>query len=56
MWKHQKDVAWGSVVLQERLNPGSPEGKVVFALKLFKASAVPDEGRKEKKIQRRTKI
>jgi hypothetical protein len=47
--KHQEDVAWGSVVLQERLNPGSPKGKVVFALKLFKASAVPDVGSKENK-------
>jgi len=38
------------VVLQERLNPRSPEGKAVFALNLFKASAAPDEGeeRKEK--------
>ena len=53
--KHQKDVAWGSVVLQEQLNPKMPEGMVIFALKLFKASAAPDEG-KEKKIQRRTKI
>jgi len=48
--KHQKDVAGGSVVLQEQPNPGSPEGKVVFALNLFKASAAPDEGSKETKI------
>ncbi|MFZ3383379.1 MAG: hypothetical protein WA144_05590, partial [Candidatus Methanoperedens sp.] len=45
-----KNVAWGSVVLQERLNPRSPEGMVIFALNLFKASTAPDEGSKEKKI------
>jgi hypothetical protein len=49
--KHQKDVAWGSVVLQEQLNPKMPEGMVMYALYLFKASAVPDEG-KEKKLER----
>jgi hypothetical protein len=42
--------ASGSVVLQEQLDPGLPEGKAVFALNLFKASATSDEGSKEKRI------
>jgi len=42
----KKEVAWGSVVLQEQLNPRLPKGMVIFALNLFKASAAP-EGRKE---------
>ena len=42
----KKDVAWGSVVLQEQLNPRSPEGMVIFALCLLKASAALDEGSK----------
>jgi hypothetical protein len=33
---HKKDVAWGSVILQEQLNPRSPEGMVMLALNLFK--------------------
>jgi hypothetical protein len=31
----KKDVAWGSVVLQEQLNPGLPEGMVIFALNVY---------------------
>jgi len=46
----KKDVAGGPVVLQEQLNPKAPEGMVVFALCLLKASAAPDEGNKEQKI------
>ena len=40
----KKDVAWGSAVKQEQAEPQWPEGMVVFALNLFKASAAPDEG------------
>jgi hypothetical protein len=47
----KKDVAGGSVVLQEQPNPKMPEGTVIFALKLFKASAVPDVGSKERKYK-----
>ncbi|HZK61592.1 MAG TPA: hypothetical protein VFC41_05905 [Anaerovoracaceae bacterium] len=39
-----KNIAEESAIPQEQLNPKPPEGMVVFALNLLKASAVPDEG------------